>query len=145
MDGNSLTPEQLALEQELLAKPRPEPPASLRERTLVHLRKELRGDRLLNRWSYAVAVSIVILIWANLSISASLATDFHLHSNSDQQAIQLRAAEIQNLLPELSQGEAYRQSLILHASSSVCPVPNIPSSTLQQYRSVSRSIELQNP
>ena len=125
MEDFQLPPELQQLERELAGRPHPEPSADMRQRVIGRLRGELRGNGLRNGWTFAAGVAATVLVWANLSLSATLATDYGLPTDSPRPPVGAVAEQIQQLLPELSQREALRQALLLQAGSDLVGYPNV--------------------
>jgi hypothetical protein len=116
-----LPPELQGLEQRLAARPRPQPSSRLKEQVLGSLRSELRRSQGGARWAFAVAVAATVLLWLNLSLSATQATDFGLRLDGRRQPVEPIAAEIRQLLPDLPPHEALRQAVLLRAGAGVVP------------------------
>lgn len=157
MTDEQLPSELERLEQELVARSRPMPSAALRQRVLDELRVELaspvesvdvdgrRGrhadptafgnkNELRPRqqkgslWAFAAGLAAVALLWLNLSMSATQATDFHLRIDGDGQSIDTVLAELQQLVPELSDRDARREAILLQTSTHIVPCPSLPTS-----------------
>ena len=72
----------------------------------------LRAERTRDRWQFAAGLAAAVLLWMNLSMSASQATDFGLHPSalddvieagkSGQQEPSLRIDSTLSCLPDLS-------------------------------------------
>jgi hypothetical protein len=95
----------------------------LRPRILADVRSRLRAERTSARWQFALAVAVVVLVWLNLSMSATQATDFGLRSNRPDQPIDAAAEQVRRLAPEFSPRDARRQAVLLQASSRVVCFP----------------------
>jgi hypothetical protein len=70
-------------------------------------------------WSFAAAVAAAALVWINLSLSATLATDFNGRAVTQGPPVEQVAQQIRQLLPELSDDEALRQAVMLRATSNM--------------------------
>jgi hypothetical protein len=94
------------------------------------VRLELRSQRKRARWSYAALAAGAVLLWINLSLSATRATDYRLLPKDPPAAVEALAAEIQQLAPEVSHREARRQAVLLRAGMNLarCPRPMPPHS-----------------
>ncbi len=123
-------PDDLAgLERRLARRVRPEAGAALRERVLGSVRDELRRPvRRGGAWRYAAALAAVVLLGANLSLSAALRADWRRCGNGDDQ-LTATAARLRQLDPELSEREARREALLLQARARLAPVPVVPAPT----------------
>jgi hypothetical protein len=126
MDQQQLPPELQRLEQELADCPGPAPPAELRQRVMEGVRAELRGRSLRNGWPFAAAVAAAALLWMNLSLSATLATDYNTRPYTSAPPVKEVAEQIQKLLPELSEREALRQAIFLKAGSHLDHYLSVP-------------------
>lgn len=126
MENSSLPPELLRLEQQLAARPRPQPRAGQKLRFVQSVRAELYRQRAGARWAFAAAVAASALVWLNLSLSASQATDCGLRLADGAESIETTADEIRRLVPELPPREAMRQAVLLRAGAGVvaCPRPS---------------------
>jgi hypothetical protein len=72
-------------------------------------------------WRFAAAMAAAVLLGINLSMSVAADTDWRLGECLDSSEIEAQAAQIRQLLPEIPEREAYRQALLLWASSRVVP------------------------
>lgn len=79
---------------------------------------EVSGDL----WKFAVAAAAVAMLWINLSMSATQATDFGFRRSAglggfhESESIEVMTEQIRELLPELPPEEARRQAVLLRAS-----------------------------
>ena len=125
--GNwQLTPELERLERDLAVRPRLEPSAEWQQWLMHSVRSELRRAQSNTRWAFALAVAATVLVWLNLSLSATQATDCGFAPIELKESIAAVAQEIRQLLPELSAEEAMRQAILLRAGSSILPCPRLP-------------------
>jgi hypothetical protein len=124
-DSWELSPELRQLEQDLIVRSRSRAVEDLRPRILGDLHGRLRTERKSSRWQFALAVAVVVLVWLNLSISATQATDCGLRLNGPSRPIQTVADEIHQLVPDLSPEEARRQAMLLQAGSRLVCAPNM--------------------
>jgi hypothetical protein len=97
----------------------------LRPKILGAVRGRLRAERTTARWQFALAVAVVVLVWLNLSMSATQATDFGLRSNRSGESIETVAEQVRKLAPEFSPQEVRRQAILLQAGSRVVCFPNV--------------------
>ncbi len=126
MDDNQLPAELQQLERELAGRPRPVPPAELRRRVIDGARAELRRNGSRNGWTFAAAVAAAVVVWINLSMSATLGTDYGPGPDTAGPPVDKVAAQIRQLLPELSQRDALRQAVLLQARSDLTLYPSVP-------------------
>jgi hypothetical protein len=130
MEDCTLSAELQQLECDLSNRLILEASAGLRQRVLDDLRSRLRRERSRSRWQFALAVAATVLLWINLSMSATQATDYRLRLDGDNRTIEETADEIQRWAPELSAPEARREALLLQASSRLIPYPTMPTGHL---------------
>ena len=125
MDDLNLSPELERLERELAERPWEEPSAALRARVIGGARTELGRQRRQAGWAYAVAAAAAALVWINLSLTATRATDYRLAPGEPDAAVDALACQIRELLPEVSRQEAVRQAVLLESGSKLawCPRP----------------------
>jgi hypothetical protein len=76
MDNEPLSAELEQLESALCRRSLPTVPSGLRHRVLDDLQSRLRREQSQSRWQFAAAVAVAAMIWMNLSLSATQATDF---------------------------------------------------------------------
>ncbi len=116
MDDQHLPDELAQIEADLAARARREPPAELRERTLMLVRAELRADARRSWWSFGALAAAAALLCVNLSLSA-ISPTINGHQLVDaRQSVAARARLIRELLPEVSEREARRPSLVYQPS-----------------------------
>jgi hypothetical protein len=109
VDGSQRSPELDALElhlQQLPGQPTPE----LRGRVLRYVAEELRRQRLYHWCWYAAAVAAMLVLWANLSWTASRDTSYDWRVRGGGQ---ISVEQIEQLVPGLSRREAARQAFVL--------------------------------
>ena len=82
-------------------------------------------------FNIAATLAVVVLVWMNLSLSATTGTDFRVKSAANALEVDQSTAEIRELLPELSAHEARRQARLLRSLDNliVRPEPPPPSFT----------------
>ena len=125
MENFPLPPELQWLEQHLAARQCPQPLPAARERFLCSVRAELRRSQASSRWAFVVAMAATVLVWLNLSLCATQATDCGLALDSPHQPVENGAEQIQQLLPDLNPREAMRQAVLLRAGTGVIPCPRL--------------------
>ena len=126
MEEKQLSPELQRLERLLADRPMPDTPAALRGRVLGGIRVELCRNRLHDRWKFTAAMAATVVLWINLSLSATQATDYGLQLGSPQPLGRAVAEEIQEVLPELPPREVLRQSMLLQAGSKLAWSTDLP-------------------
>lgn len=126
MEHRQLPPELQQLERDLTARPLPEPPADLRRRVIGQVRAGVRQERSAARWAFAAALAAAVLVWVNLSLSATQATDYGMRLGGQGPPIGMAARQIQRLLPGISRREALRQATLLQAGSNLVACPDFP-------------------
>ena len=134
MENHTLLPELERLEQQLAARPRWEPSNQLKEQFLNGLRAESRRGRARARRAFAVSVAASVLVWLNLSLSATQATDCGLRLDGRQHSTARAADEIRRLLPEATPHEAMRQALLLRAGAGLVACPRLPTKSVPRDR-----------
>ena len=127
-DDFSLPPELQRLEPHLAARERPQLSYQAKQRLLCSVRAELRRSQARGRWAFAVAMAATVLVWLNLSLCATQATDCGLELDGPCPPLKDRAEQIHQLLPDLPPREAMRQAVLLRADSGVIPCPRLPAS-----------------
>lgn len=121
MENDSLPPELERLERLLAARELPRASQQAKERLLCSVRAELRRSQARSRWAFAVAMAATVLVWLNLSLSATQATDCGLELDGRRQSVENGAQQIRQLLPDLTPREAMRQAVLLRAGVIPCP------------------------
>jgi len=126
MSDNSLPSELRALEDALVQRTRQHPSPELRERVLDEVRLAVQTQTRTNTrrgdaWQFAAAVAGAVLLWMNLSMSATQATDFGFRrslSNGAGESVEAIARQIQEIAPELTPAEARRQAVLMQCGAS---------------------------
>ena len=139
----TLPPDLQRLEQDLAARERPQPPDLVKQRLLCSVRTELHRSRTRGRWAFTLAMAATVLVWLNLSISATQATDCGLGLKAPHQSVRSHVEQIHQLLPDLSPQEATRQAVLLRAGSGVVLCPKLPAGDVALQRDKLRK-ELNN-
>jgi hypothetical protein len=120
-DDFHLPPELQLLERHLAARERPQLPYQGKQRLLCRVRAELSRSHARSRWAFAMAMAATVLVWLNLSLCATQATDCGLGLDGPHQSVKDPAQQIHELLPDLPPGEAMRQAVLLRAGGDVIP------------------------
>jgi hypothetical protein len=124
-DNGDLPSELQQLERDLIEHSRRRTSDDLRPRILGDLRSRLRAEQLRSRWQFALAVALVVLVWMNLSISATQATDFGLRPATPPENVETIAEQIRQLAPELSPEESRREAILMQCSSTLVCYPRL--------------------
>lgn len=125
MQAWQLPSELQQLESDLSNRSLGEVSATLRRKVLDDVRSQLRIERSHARWQFAAAVAAVVLVWMNLSMSAIQATDFGFRCHEPSESIETIVQRIQQLVPDISAGEAQRQAILLRAGSNLVCYPDL--------------------
>ena len=129
MDPTDLPADLQALDALLRRRRVPEPPAGQRDRVLAAVRREVMARglpwwRRPGAWQTAAAAAAVLVVWLNVAVG-TVGERWDLPSDGRSvQALEVCAARIQALVPDLPRREAYRQALVLRAG--VAPVAVAP-------------------
>ena len=114
-----------ALERQLAERQKPHPPAHLRDRVLATVASELA--RLPHAegigWGWVVGIAAAVLIGINFSASVVNNMDWHFADRLRRDDIAATARQVQQLVPEMSRGEAFRQALLLRAGAPIALGP----------------------
>jgi len=112
-----------AIQRLVRARPGPEPSADCRARVLEAVRAHHARKRQARVWQVAAAAAVLVL-WLNVAVG-TVGERVDLPSDGGNgQALEVCAARIQALVPDLPRREAYRQALVLRAG--VAPVAVAP-------------------
>jgi hypothetical protein len=118
------------VEEQLLASRTRRLSPELRERVLgqVHdaLAVELRASRWQSHWAFVTAVAASVLVWMNVSLSATTATDCRVPLAPSTAEVDRLAREIHQLLSELSVVDARHQSILAWSGNTVVLQPELP-------------------
>ena len=125
MEDLQLPAELQQLERDLSNRSRATTSANLRQRVLDGVQTQLRVERSQSRWQFAVAIAVAAMLWVNLSISVTQATNYGLRLDGDGQSIETLAGEIQHLVPELLAREATQEAILLQAGARIIPFPRL--------------------
>lgn len=124
MEDWQLPSELQQLERDLAKRSLLAATAGLRQRVLDDVRSRLRAERLRDRWQFAAAVAAAALLWMNLSMSATQATDFDLRPQWPVESSAAIAQQIRQLVPECSPEEVRRQAILLRAGANMPLMPD---------------------
>jgi hypothetical protein len=102
--------ELVRLEQRLERRLAVDPPPALRARVARRVAAELKQQRLQDSIAFAAAMAAALVLWANLSWTASRNTTILEPPAASDATI---AAQIRDLLPDLSEAEARWQTVVL--------------------------------
>jgi hypothetical protein len=120
-----LPPELEELERQLAARELPQPAPEAKERLLCGVRVELRRAQVRSRWVFSLATAATVLVWLNLSLCATRATNCGLEVAGPLPSVGDGADQIRQLLPELAPREALRQAVLLRAGAGVTACPRL--------------------
>ncbi len=101
------------LEQQLERMLAVEPPLELRARVARRVANELRRQSI-DWWTYAGLAAAALVLWVNLSWTVSRNTTY---IEALPPSVATTAAQIRELLPELSEAEARQQAVLLQGAS----------------------------
>lgn len=126
MDSQQLPSELDALESQLRRLGNGVRAPNLRARVLLTVAQELRRERLRSWGLYATSLAALVVLWANLSWTASRDTASHWSARSDVTA---SAERIEALVPGMSRRGATWQALLLDSGRSLSGAVLAPIST----------------
>jgi hypothetical protein len=124
MEDWQLPSELQRLERDLANRSLSAASIGLRQRVLDDARSRLRAERSRDRWQSAATVAAAALLWLNLSMSATQATDFDLRPKWPAESTGAIAEQVRQLAPEISPEEAWRQAILLRARANVPFMPD---------------------
>jgi hypothetical protein len=113
------------LERRLARRPREEPPAALHGRVMAGVEAALRRQRSGGGWQMLAAAAAAVLIWLNLSLSATNATDGSLRPRGTREPVEQIARQIERLLPDLPHEEARRHAVLYQSGCDLVPCPRV--------------------
>jgi hypothetical protein len=122
-------PEDLArLEARLAGRAEGGPDRQLRVRVLGAVRAELgrkasRRTVQRNFWRFAAAAAAAAFVFANFGASLTRGTDCGLGRRPVSRDLRAAARRIMELFPEMTEREAFRQTLLLEVGAPVAPLP----------------------
>jgi hypothetical protein len=113
------------LERRLAQRPREEPPAALHGRVIASVEAALRRQPSGGGWRMLAAAAAAVLIWLNLSLSATNATDGPLRPRGTREPVERIARQIEQLLPDLPREEARRHAVLYQSGCELVPCPQV--------------------
>jgi hypothetical protein len=125
MNDWQLPPELEGLERQLAERSALQPNAELRRRIASGVNVQLRRERRLDSWRFAITVALVVGVWINLSLCAAQDTYFHFRLGDGRPSVEQTARQIQELLPELSESETRREAMLLQSSAYLVMQPQL--------------------
>ncbi len=129
MEPSPLPPDLAKIAARLSARPRLEPRGDHRDRVMAAVRRELAGRtpwwQQKETWHFAAvaAAAAVLFVWMNVAMRAANPPGWHLRGPGNGVAVPQTAARIHELVPSLSEREAWRQAVVLHAGARLVPAP----------------------
>ncbi len=113
------------LESELGTRPLPDTSGPYRQRVLTAMRAELARPTVPDIWRFAGLAAAAVLLAINFSMSVANDADFRLAERPAPAALTATVQELRALSPDLSEDEAFRHALLLHAGAGAAPVPEL--------------------
>ena len=126
MEDWTLPPELQQLERDLCCRSLPDASGDMRYNVIKEVRGLMQNEARRSRWQFGIGVAAAALLWLNLSISATQATNFGLQRHENGQSIEAMAVEIQRLVPEISAHEARREAFLMRAKPRIIPYLGLP-------------------
>ena len=123
VESTGLPAELEQLELALFRRPLPGPSDGFRERVVSSVNVQLRQASRESGWGWVAALAAGVVLWMNLSMSATLATDFGLEGRSRGPSIEELAEEIRTVFPEISEEEAVLHAISVRAAADLVPHP----------------------
>lgn len=121
-----------SLENELARRPPRRPSTELRQRVLAEAQAQLGVKRSAKRrqfdWQFAAAAAVVMLVWMNLSMSGTQATDFGFRRGAalePVESVETIAQRIEQLAPDMPPREVRRQALLMQAGVNMSYMPDL--------------------
>jgi hypothetical protein len=127
MDDWILPDELQRLETDLGRRRLPEASSDLPQRILGGLQHRRRVAESQARWQFGLAVAASVLVWMNLSLCATQATNFDLRPRAvvdSEESIETIARQIERLAPDLPPEEVRRQAILMRASANMTFMPS---------------------
>ena len=112
------------LERRLARRPREGPPAALHGRVMAGVEAALRRQPS-GGWQMLAAAAAAVVLWLNLSLSATNATDGPLRARGTREPVERIARQIEQLLPDLPREEARRYAVLYQSGSELIPCPEL--------------------
>jgi hypothetical protein len=116
----TLPPELRDLEEGLSRRPLPEPSEALKARVLGSMRLSRERERAGGLWSWAAGVAVTAALLANLSSNAA-PWGLGAPAAPDRASIERAAMLIRETFPEIPEGEALRQAILMAAAERILP------------------------
>ena len=126
MEDWTLPPELQQLERDLCCRSLPDASGDMRYNVIKEVRGLMQNEARRSRWQFGIGVAAAALLWLNLSISATQATNFGLQWRENDPSIEVAAEVIQRLVPELSAQEARREAFLMRVTFRMIPYPSLP-------------------
>lgn len=127
--GQFELPEDLAdLERVLASRPIPPPSPDLRGRVIAAIRRRSAGGppgESISIWRFTAAVTAVLALCLNLSMSAANHADWDVWPRPQQRDVSSVARELSEAVPELSEQEAFRVALVMESCSRLILAPDL--------------------
>ena len=123
--ANWQLPEDLErLEHRLVQRACEEPSGALRGRVMASVRTALRRQRS-GGWRLLAAAAAGVLLWLNLALSATNATDGTLRPHDTRESVERTTRQIERLLPDLPYEEVRRHAIRYRAGSELVLCPEV--------------------
>jgi len=115
-----LPPDLERLQRDLARRPSGDPPPELRRRVLAAVLAELGAPPAGARWTFAAETAAAVLLWINLSISATATTN-GAPPRPPGATTAAVAEQIRRALPDLPPREALAYARLLRAGANLLP------------------------
>jgi hypothetical protein len=122
-----MPPELRDLEESLSRRSLPAPSEGLKARVLASARLSLARERAGRRWSWAAGVAATAALLANLSSNPGGLEALGAPAPIDRASVRRTADVIRETFPEIPEGEALRQAILMAAAERSFPLPSPPS------------------
>ena len=117
MENGSLARELERLERLLTSAPRPEPSVALRRRVLGSMGSQLRRQRRVSRWRFAMALAAMLLLSLGPLLAAAHAANLVLQRRESLPSLHEVARRIQQLSPDISSEESVRRAMLIRIAA----------------------------
>ena len=128
------------LERLLVQRLREEPLAALHDRVMAGVQETLRRQQSGGGWWTLAAVAAAVLLWLNLSLSATNGTDGPPWRHAAREPVDRMAQQIEQLLPDLPPEEARRLAFLYQSGSGLVPCPELPARPLSDPIRIARMV-----
>lgn len=128
MDDPELPGDLADLEKELAARPVPEPSRRLRGRVMAAMRRDSVGALPVEPvalWRFAAIAGALLLLLLNLSMSVANHADWDVSGQPLHRNVASAARKLREAVPELSEREALRITLVMQSGSRLVPMPDL--------------------